>query len=373
MSLKLLFSVCALLVLATPVHAQISAQDTETLERAIVVSVGKESIEATPGTTATSKTQELTAEIVSGAEKGKTVTFKNDFSQLSVGESFYIRHLVRPSEQTEYYTVADPYRLPILGILLLIFVGLTIVVGGKQGIRGLLSLAGSMILIGYVLIPGIAHGYSPIAIAMGTASLIIIAGSYITHGVNRTTTAAVLGMITTVLVTGALAWFVVSFGHFSGYSSEDSTYVHYQFNGTINLIGLLMSGILIGLLGVLYDSAIGQAVAVEELMRAGAHLSRREIFLRAMRLGREHIGALVNTLAIAYVGASLPLLLLFSTSSASLGFIVNSEGFATEIVRILVGSIGLMLAVPVTTLIATLVLARYGLPVRKVTFARHTH
>jgi uncharacterized membrane protein len=122
------------------------------------------------------------------------------------------------------------------------------------------------------------------------------------------------------------------------------------------MVGLLFGGIMIGLLGVLYDIAIGQAVAIEELFRAGKHLTRREVYLRGIRIGREHIGALVNTLAIAYVGASLPLLLLMQSATTGIAFIINSEILSTEIVRILIGSIGLILAVPITTLIASYML-----------------
>jgi len=123
--------------------------------------------------------------------------------------------------------------------------------------------------------------------------------------------------------------------------------------GSLDLAGLLLGGILIGVLGVLYDAAIGQAVSVEELARAGQHYSRRDVYARALRIGREHVGALVNTLAIAYAGAPLPLLLLFfGTGDIDIGLTINRELFATEIVRILVGSIGLVLAVPITTAVA---------------------
>lgn len=374
-TMRLLYGalIACLLVIPPLAHAQIPPQDTETIERAVVTSVDKETITATPGTGVRAQQQVLTVEVLTGGEKGKVVTFTNDFTQLRAGEQFYLRHLVRHSEGQEYYTVADPYRLPMLGVLASLFVVLTMLIGGKQGIRGLASLVGSMVLIAYVLLPGVVAGYSPILVSVGVASLIVVVGSYITHGINRTTSTAVLGMIATVLITGLGAWLAVSFGHFSGYTSEDVTYVHYKFNGAIDLVGLLMGGILIGLLGVLYDSAIGQAVAVEELMRAGRHLTKTEVFLRAMRLGREHIGALVNTLAIAYVGATLPLLLLLSTSDNPLLYIINSEGLASELVRIFVGSIGLLLAVPVTTAIAVLVLGTYGVPVRKSSHARHTH
>lgn len=372
-TLLLLVSSFLLLTPGGATHAQSLLPDSETLEKAVVVSVAHESSELMPGTETSSQMQELTARVLSGAEKGSEATFINDFTQLKPGDVFFLRHTLSPSEGKDYYTVADPYRLDVLVLLLLVFVVLTVLVGGKQGARGLLSLAGSLVLIVYVLIPGIVAGFSPILVAIGTASLIIVVGSYITHGFNRTTTAAVIGMISTVVVTGLAAWYVVAVAHLSGYSSEESTYVHFQFNGSIDLVGLLLGGILIGLLGVLYDSAIGQAVAVEELMRAGEHLSGPEIFMRAMRIGREHIGALVNTLAIAYVGASLPLLLLFSKASASFGYLINAEVLSTEIIRILIGSIGLILAVPVTTLVAVVILSTYGLPDRKFNPHRHTH
>lgn len=332
-----------------------------------------ESVAQLPGTDTTAKTQEITVRVLSGADKGEEVTFVNDFTQLSVGDEFFLRHEVSASEGREYYAVADPYRLHVLIALLIIFIVLTVLVGGKQGVRGLLSLAGSMFLIMYVLLPGISAGHSPMVVAIGTASLIIIAGSYVTHGINRTTTAAVLGMIITVVITGIAAWYTVTLAHLSGYASEEVTYVFFQFNGTIDLVGLLLGGILIGLLGVLYDSAIGQAVAVEELMRAGKELSPAHVFGRAMRMGREHIGALVNTLAIAYVGAALPLLLLLEKASASFAYLVNAEVLATEIIRILIGSIGLILAVPITTAIAVLILGTYGIPERKAPAHRHTH
>lgn len=353
----LLFILLAGSLLVPTAHAQF-VPDVETIEKAKTVSVTDQGIEQLPGTTVSTPSQMLTAEVLSGIQKGETVTFRNDFTQLKKGDVFYLRHIVSPSEGTEFYSVADPYRLHVLLILGLVFVALVFLFGGLQGMRGLLSLTGSLLLIFYLLLPGISMGFPPVAVAIGIASLIIVVGSYITHGFNRTTSAAVIGMIGTVIVTGLAAWYVVHAAVLSGYSSEDSAYLNFQSGGTIDLVGLLLGGILIGLLGVLYDIAIGQAVAVEELMRAGSHLTRKEVYLRALRIGREHIGALVNTLAIAYVGASLPLFLLLEYSSASPGYILNGEVLATEIVRILIGSSGLVLAVPVTTAIAVYMISR---------------
>ena len=310
-----------------------------------------------PGTSVTTQSQTLTIKVLEGTDEGRTVTFENDFTQLEEGDVFYVRHTVGGFD-LETWAVSDPYRLDILLWIGLAFLALVFFFGGLQGIRGLASLAGSLVLIFYLLLPSIHNGISPILVSLGVASLIILVGSYITHGFNRTTTAAMLGMVATIIVTGIATYFAIDLAQLSGFTSDENVYLNFNTDGRIDMIGLLFGGIMIGLLGVLYDSAIGQAVAVEELFRASAKYTRREVYLRGLRIGREHIGALVNTLAIAYVGASLPLLLLLKQSTASPLYLLNSEIFATEIIRILMSSIGIILAVPLTTLIATYMLKR---------------
>lgn len=354
----ILLSLFSLVLLPSLSHAQEGTlvADTETFEKAKVIHILEQGTTTVAGTNTVGETQTITIEVLSGPDQGKTVTFKNDYIQLKEGEVFYVRHQSNHLDNSDYWSVADPYRLDILLWLALAFVVLIFVFGGVQGVRGLASLVGSFFLIFYILIPGIYSGYNATLVSIGVASLIIVVGSYITHGVNRTTSAAVIGMIVTVTLTGLAAYYVVYVGRLSGYSGEESTYLTLDTRGAINMIGLLFGGIMIGLLGVLYDSAIGQAVAIEELFRAGKHLTRKEVYMRGIRIGREHIGALVNTLAIAYVGVSLPLLLLIQSSTLTLSFIINSELFATEIIRILIGSIGLILAVPITTFIASYML-----------------
>ncbi len=360
-----ILSLCSILLMPYLAYAQTATliPDSEVFEKAKVLEVTDQGVVTNPGTNAPLETQVLKVEILSGVDIGKVVTFKNDYTQLSVGDVFYVRHQTNALDNSEYWSVSDPYRLNILFWLTIVFVALIFIFGGIQGVRGLASLIGSFALIFYLLIPGIYGGYNAVLVSIGVASLIIIVGSYITHGYNRTTTSAVLGMIITVILTGLGAYYVVYAAQLSGYSSEESTYLTLNTQGSINLVGLLFGGIMIGLLGVLYDIAIGQAVAIEELFRAGRHMTRKEVYKRGIRIGREHIGALVNTLAIAYVGASLPLLLLMQSSTTGLLFIINNEIFSTEIIRILIGSIGLILAVPVTTLIASYML--YGRVVKK--------
>ncbi len=232
-------------------------------------------------------------------------------------------------------------------------------------------------LIIYVLLPAVLAGYSPIFVSIAVSSLIIILGSYVTHGFNRSTTSAILGMIFTIIITGVLAYISVRWGMLTGYGDEHAMYLNLNARGAIDLSGLLLGAIIIGLLGVLYDSAIGQSVAVDELHSTGPHLTRRDIFKKATRIGREHIGALVTALAIAYVGAALPLLLLFYQSDMGIFSILNREIMATEIMRTLVGSIRLILAVPVTTLISIFLIVRPGSatksPSAEVSHRGHSH
>lgn len=330
--------------------------DVENFEKAQVLEVTAATTTELYGTDVSGQVQTLQIKVIDGPDKGKVVTFDNDYTQLETGEIFYVRHHVSTLDGMDAWSVSDPYRLDILFGLTLVFVILIFLFGGIQGVRGLASLIGSLILIFYLLIPGLYQGYSAPLVSIGVASIIIVVGSYITHGLNRTTTAAVLGMIVTVIITGLGAYYVVHAAHLSGFNSEENVYLNFDTRGKINMVGLLFGGIMIGLLGVLYDIAIGQAIAVEELFRAGGYVTRHDVYRRAIRIGREHIGALVNTLAIAYVGASLPLLLLIQSSTTGVLFTLNNEIFATEIVRILIGSIGLILGVPITTLITSFML-----------------
>lgn len=343
----------AILLLAVPVSAQELVTDSVVTMKARVVSIQAQEVRDVPGTDITALHQTIQAEILEEPEKGKSVTVENDYLELEEGDVFFLNHTTSAYDGTDYYSVLERDRTPALVGLLILFVGVVLLFGGKQGARGLVALIGSFVFIGLFLLPGIMHGYSPVLVSIAVAAVIVTLGSYVTHGFTRTTSAAVIGMIITIALTGLLAYLAIHFTHLEGWSGEEVTYLNLNARGAIDLAGLLLGGILIGLLGVLYDGAIGQAVAVEELDSAGKHLSRNEIYQRALRIGREHVGALVNTLAIAYVGAGLPLLLLFyQTGDLNLGLTINREMFATEIVRILVGSIGLVLAVPITTAVS---------------------
>ena len=331
--------------------------DVITYVKAQVTEVLSQTTKLIPGTNTSSPYQTINAKLLDGPDAGQVIQVDNDYLMMKAGDVFYFRHTVNTSEGVDFYAVSDPYRLPVLEFFIGLFLVCLFIFGGKQGARGLLALIGSFFFIGVLLLPGILHGYSPILVSIGVSSLIIILGSYITHGFNRATTAAVAGMIATIIVTGLLAYWAIHWAHLSGFTNEESTDLNFATGGTIDFVGLLLGSMMIGLLGVLYDAAISQAVVVEELFGVGGDVKPGHVFARAMRIGREHIGALVNTLAITYVGISLPLILLFMESNLNLLVTINQEVFATEILRMMIGSIGLILAVPITTAIAVYMLA----------------
>ncbi len=345
-----LFFACSSGVFAQELH-----QDIQETLRAKVVTVLIDENRFIPGTETRTRYQELEVSILEGSQKGQVVKIENDYTPLSVGDKLFIHHL-KTINQKELFTMGEPVRINSILFYSFLFLLVIILFGGIQGLRGLVSLLGSLLLIMYVLLPSILGGASPVFVSIIVASLIVIVGSYITHGFNRVTSSAVLGMIITVIISGLLSSHAIDTAKLTGFSDDESVYLNLNSSGTLDIAGVLLSGILIGLLGVLYDSAIGQSVAVDELYKTDKTLTRRQLFKKATRIGREHIGALVTALAIAYVGASLPLLLLFYSSGISFVDVINREVFATEIIRTLIGSIGLVLAVPITTLISVFML-----------------
>ncbi len=378
-TLFLLFLAC--LISAPLAHAQTPGQqttisNTSVIEKARVLTVESSEIKNIPGTNNSATYQTLSALILSGVDTGKIVNVTNDYLAMKSGDVFFLTHTTNAQEGLNAYTVLEPDRLPALRDLFVLFVLSVVLIGGWTGLRGLVALGVSILLVLYALLPGIAAGYNPILVASGVAALIVIFGSYLTHGINRTTSAAVLGLVATVGITALIAHFAISATQLSGVADEGTVDLSFAMSGHIDLIGLLLGGMLIGALGILYDAAISQAVAVDELLRAAPDMGVRRLFMRAMRIGREHIGALVNTLALAYVGVALPLLLLFQSQSyggESFLHTINHELFATEIVRALVGSLGIIFAVPISTIAAIILLTHVPPKDGDTSGSAHTH
>ncbi len=349
--LSISFLIFASFFFALPANAQELHQDVQGTWRARVVDMVSEEEREVPGTDVTTAVQTLDVEILEGERKGAIVRIENDFMQLKEGEAFFLNYLITING-TELYNVSEPDRRAVLYILIGLFVAITLIVGRWQGLRSLASLAASIFIILYFFLPTILKGVSPILASIGFATLMLAVAMYATHGFGRKTHAAFLGTVASILLTGILALWATAATRLTGFDSDAAVYLNLATDGSINFGQLLLGAIIIGVLGILDDIAITQAAFVAELKDAASTITRSEAYHRAIRVGREHVGALVNTLALAYTGAALPLLLLFYNASANTSVLINREIFAVEIVRIMVGSIGLVLAVPIATLFA---------------------
>jgi len=201
-------------------------------------------------------------------------------------------------------------------------------------------------------------GQDPVLISIVGSIVLLSISTYLTYGWNPKAHAAMVGMILSLTLTGLIAWIFVEWTRLTGLSVEESSYLVIELGPNLNFRGLVLGGIIIGSLGVLDDICVGQASAVFELVNANRDLGWKALFRHSLNIGRDHIAAMVNTLLLAYVGASMPLMLVFTIYQEPLWRRINREPIAEEIVRTLAGSVGLVLAVPITGLIASL-LARW--------------
>ena len=256
------------------------------------------------------------------------------------------------------YQVADHVRLVPLAIITALFAVITVAIGRWQGLRALLGLALSGLFIGGFILPQILAHRDPVLVTMVGTGLLVAATLYLIQGWNVVGHTALLGMLTSLAVTGALAIMWTQLAYLTGFGSEETLYL--QATGiNIEMRGLLLAGIILGTAGVLDDVVIAQAVTIFELSAASPEASFRTLMQRGMRIGVSHLTSMVNTLVLAYAGTALPLFILFYLYPEPWYLTINRELIAEEIVRALVGSVGLMLAVPLTTGIAAWVAPQF--------------
>lgn len=338
--------------------AQEVHQELQETVRAEVVKIIDESTREVTGTDTTALVQEILVEIRGGEKKGEKVSFETDLMKLEVGDTIFVNRLIT-IDGVEYYAFKDVDRIGSLLWLIACFVAVLLAFSGFQGARALISLVLSVAILFFILIPLLLAGYSPVLVSTLVAGPMLAIMLFMTHGVHARVWIAFFGTFGAVVATSGLTVLWVSLARFTGLSSDAAVYLNFSTHGSLDFGGLLLGSIIIGILGVLDDVAITQASVVSELKRANDRLSFGELYIRAIRVGRDHIGSLVNTLAFAYIGASLPLVLLLVKADSGLVLSLNQEMVAVELVRIFVGSIGLILAVPFTTLIAVWWYKRY--------------
>ncbi|MET7749133.1 YibE/F family protein [Micromonospora sp. NPDC005367] len=274
---------------------------------------------------------------------------------VEAGDEVIVVELTDPTDpSSSSWNVAEHQRGKPLGWLALIFAAAIVAFGRWRGLAALAGLAASFgILLTFVL-PGIGAGHPPLLVAVVGAALIMFVVLYLTHGVTAQTSVAVLGTLGSLVLTGVLGALATAATHLTGFGSEDALTLS-MFQSDVDLRGLLLAGIIIGSLGVLDDVTVTQAATVTELAHANPQLSRLQLYRAATRVGRAHIASTVNTIVLAYAGASLPLLLLLTADSRPVSQILTSEFLAQEIVRSAVATLGLVAAVPLTTGLAAIV------------------
>ncbi|MEX0834801.1 MAG: YibE/F family protein, partial [Nitriliruptor sp.] len=280
--------------------------------------------------------------LLEGDEVGRDVTLRVDLDGLPAiepGARVELARTVGPDGDVDYF-VTDFRRLPTLALLVGLFIAAVLVVGRWHGLRSLLGLAISLLLIVRFVVPAILAGQNPPLVALVGALAVMVVTLYLAHGVNEMTTAAIVGTAGALVLTVLLALVFIDQAAITGFASEDAVFARQQVDG-LDLQGLVLAGLIIAALGVLDDVTVSQASTVFALHETDRTLAFPALFARAMKVGRDHIASVVNTLFLAYAGASLALLVIFSTGGLATAEIVNSEVLAVEIVKTVVGSLGL--------------------------------
>ena len=295
----------------------------------------------------------LDVEVLEGESAGLLLALDlpaEGYPEFRVGDVVELLPTEIPGQGVTWF-VTDIRRLGSLGWLALVFVGGVLAVGHWRGLRSLVGLGLSLwVVIGFML-PAILAGSSPPVVALVGGTAILLVTLYLSHGLNPMTTAAAVGTLGALVTTVVIALVAIDGTRITGFASEDAVYARFAI-GELDLRGLVLAGLIVAALGVLDDVTVSQASTVFTVHEADPSQSFGQLVARGMRVGRDHIASVVNTLFLAYAGASLGLLVLFSTSGLPVRELVNTELVAVELVTTMVGSLGLLAAVPLTTVIA---------------------
>lgn len=259
---------------------------------------------------------------------------------------------------TEIFTVVDFIRSKQLFMLFISFFVLVLLVARFRGVFSFVGMIISYFVIMQIIIPQILNGNNPVFISILGCAIIVPITFYLSHGINKKTTIAIVSTILALSIVALFAHVAIVFTRLTGLASEEAGFIQAFKGNDIKMTDLLLAGIMISTLGVLDDITISQASVVDQLTKTNSKLSTNQLFMKAMSVGRDHIGSLVNTLVLVYAGASLPLFLLFADQHIAVSAVVNFELIATEIVKTIVSSFGLVLSVPIATLLSARLLRK---------------
>jgi uncharacterized membrane protein len=317
-------------------------------------------------------------ELRSGPDKGKAFTIDEGGGgaplQLSPGDAVRVtrNEHVKGAPPGPPYSLADLDRRAPMLWLAIAFVVIVSVLGRGRGVMALVGLAASLAVVIFFVVPAILDGRSPLAVALAGSVAVMLVTIALAHGLGAKSIAAALGTAVSLALTVGLALLFTNLAHQTGFGSEEATLLS-AVGGNVSLEGLVVAGMVIGALGVLDDVTVSQASAVMALRRANPGQTLGQLYRGALEIGRDHVAATVNTLVLAYAGASLPVLLVFSVGATPFADAVNGEAVAEQIVATLVGSIGLIAAVPITTALAALLASRLSAEQLREPALAHAH
>ena len=346
-------------LLPTTLFAQNNQEQNEEIFKARVVEIVEQK-NAVRDDGSISIQQKIKLKGLGGNWKDKEIIFDGtEFDVLSASEykisdKVLVNYSIGPKGEKNFYVIGFSRTSPIYWLAFL-FGLIVIAIGRLKGFRALVVLLLTFLIILKFIIPKILTGSDPLLIAIIGSLFILILSVYITEGFKRTSTIAIFSILVSLIITGLLSVWFSAITKLTGFASEEAMYLVGLAGGNINIKGLLLAGIIIGALGVLDDVIISQVALVKELKISNPELTKSQIYNQAMRVGISHLSSMVNTLFLAYAGASLPLLILFSVKQPpflTFNQVIDNEMMATEIVRTFTGSIGLVLAVPIATFLA---------------------
>lgn len=303
--------------------------------------------------------REVGTRLTSGAAEGRTATItvydtQFEVPDLAVGDPIVL--LDAGARAGEFrYSYSDFQRSFPMWVLAVAFVAVVVAFGRWRGLRALVGLGTSALVLVVFIVPALLRGSPAVPVALVGSALVAFLALYLSHGVNPPTTVALAGTLVSLVVIALLSLLVTEVAHLSGLADEAAQSLRVT-AGQVDLRSLLIAGFVLGALGVLDDVTVTQVSTVQALLRADPTMPRRELYREATEVGRDHIASTVNTLVLAYAGAALPLMLFFAEGAAPVGRLITRELVAVEIIRMLVGSIGLVVSVPVTTALAAAVI-----------------
>jgi uncharacterized membrane protein len=264
----------------------------------------------------------------------------------------------RGDNDTREYAIEDVVRLPSLLPFVVVLVVALVAVARWKGLASLAGLAGSVAVFLLAIVPAVQRGEDPLIATLAGALAVLVVAVFVVHGFNRKSVAALVGTTACLFIVVALAALTLSVAHITGLGSEEAVFLAVGSAGRIDLHRLVLAGIVVGSLGALVDMGIGQASATFELAAAHDEMRGPRLYASALNVGRDHIGSLINTLALAYFGGAMPLIVLLSLGNVPLSLSANSETIVGSIIAVLVASIGLVLCVPITTAVAVVLADR---------------